>query len=432
MKNFIYKELHRIFLYLLITIYVIWVGVVVEPDTASYVGFSFITPPGYGVFLFVFRKLFGEDDYFSVIVFIQLIIGFASCVYLVNTLKKAFDVDRLLLIGLDVMLLAPVFIPEFLTVNRIVTQGLAYPCFLVVIAFLVQYLFLGNKKAVWLLLIAVFIGMLIRTQFFFLIPVLILIFLYQSFVAKNLKRFVFPIVLIFLIPFMVSFLQKSFNYVVHGKYINISSTGLQVMIMPFFVADADDYKIYNDAKTQEYFKHMYAMAYDRKLLDDFYVPVNDNVFHHFDYNFVNISYGVFSIEGRKFLMPSNPNTPEALIANDAFLMNMWLPLLFDNFWKCVDLFYKNIEHAFGGFYMIWLCLLLLLGSWYYWQKHKEALALFALVCMLVTFSNILLICLVQHSIGRYLIYHQWMLPVMLILVLNEIHKRPYKKDLLDT
>ncbi|AXT52761.1 hypothetical protein D1818_18735 [Aquimarina sp. BL5] len=425
MQYSVSNHLLRIFLYLLVCVYVIWLGVIIEPDTISYVGLSLITPPGYGTFLFVFRKLFGEGHYYPIIVFVQLVLGFASSIYLVRTIKNVFQVDKRLLILIDVVLLAPIFIPEYLTVNRIVTQGLAYPCFLVIAAFLIQYLFLNNKKVIIYLLSSVFIGMLIRTQFFFIIPVLLLIFGYQWYATKNFRKFAIPIIVIVLFPMLISLVQKTFNYVVHDTYINISSTGLQVMIMPFFVADQEDYKIYDDSKTQEYYKHMYQIAMDRKLLDDFYVPVNDNVFHHFDYNFVNISYGVLSIEGRKFLMPSNPDSPEALIANDKFLMNMWLPLLLDNFWKCLDLFYKNVENAFGGFYMIWLSLLLLIGSLYFWMKYKEKLALIAFIWMLFTFSNVILVCIVQHSISRYMIYHQWMLPVLLILFLDVIGKRLY-------
>ncbi|WP_299247013.1 hypothetical protein [uncultured Aquimarina sp.] len=388
----------------------------------SYVGLSLITPPGYGTFLFVFRKLFGEDHYYPIIVFVQLVLGFASCWYLVKIIRKVFEVDKRLLILIDVMLLAPIFIPEYLTVNRIVTQGLAYPCFLVITAFLLQYLFLKNKRTIVWLLLSVFIGMLIRTQFFFIVPVLLLIFGYQWYVNKKSKQFATPIVLILLILMMVSAVQKTFNYVVHDTYVNVSGTGLLLTTAPFFVADEEDYKIYDDTEIQEYYKQMYKIAVDRKLLDDFYVPFNDNVFHHFDYNFVNISYGVLSEEGRKFLMPSNPNTHLALIANDKFLMNMWLPLLLDNFWKCLDLFYKNVEHAFGGFYMIWLSLLLLIGSLCFWIKYKEKLALVAFIWMLFTFSNIILVCIALHSIGRYMIYHQWILPVLLILLLDKISK----------
>ncbi len=423
MKYFLSNQIHRLFLYLLVSIYVIWLGVVIEPDTISYVGFSLITPPGYGTFLFVFRKLLGEDHYFPVIVFLQLVLGFASCLFLVRTIEKAFKVHKNLLILLDVILLAPIFISEYLVVNRIVTQGLAYPCFLIISTFLIQYLFLKNNKAIVWLLIAVFIGALIRTQFFFSIPVLILVFGYQWYTTKEKKKLIVPIMVVVLIPLMVSILQKTFNYVIHDRYTNISSTGAQVMVLPFYVSDPEDYQVYDDPETQAYFKHMYEIALERKLLDDFYVPLNDNVFHHFDYNFAHISYGILSEEGRKFLKPFDPGSFDAMIANDKFLMDMWLPLLFDNFWKCLDLFYKNIEHAFGGFYMIWFCALLFIGSLYYWFRYQEKLALLALLMMLLTFSNIMLVCIVQHSIGRYMMYHQWFIPVLFILLLNEISKR---------
>ncbi|MBW1297074.1 hypothetical protein [Aquimarina litoralis] len=422
----------RVLLYILVCVYVMWVGVVVEPDTGSYVALSLITPPGYGTFLFVFRKIFGEENYFPIIVGIQLVIGFGACIYLIKTIAKFFELDKRLVVLLDVILLAPIVIPEFLTVNRIVTQGLAYPFFLVITALLIRYLFTKSKNTLVFLLISIFLILLIRTQFFFVIPILLIILVYEWYQTRNFKQYALVILILLSMPFFISLSQKTFNYVVQGKYINISSTGLQIMIMPFFVADQEDYQLYEDVQTQEYYKKMYAIAYDRRLLDDFYVPLNDNVFHHFDYNFVNISFGVFSKEGRQFLMPSDPNSHEALIANDKMLVSMWLPLVLDNFWKCLDLFYKNVAHAFGGFYMIWLSLLVLIGSLYIWNSYKDKLALFAFICMLLTFSNILLICIVQHSIPRYLIYHEWMLPVLFILLLNNFIKSKQKNSVLDS
>ncbi|KAA1242625.1 glycosyltransferase family 39 protein [Aquimarina sp. RZ0] len=413
-------RISRLFLYLLVAVFVLWKGVITEPDTLSYVGLSIITPPGYGTFLFVFRKLLGDENYFPFIVLTQLILCFTSCWYLIKILKRIFTINKKILILIDVILLAPVLIPEYLVVNRIVTQGLTYPFFLIIISFLLQTVFEKRKFSGWFLLISVFAGILTRTQFLFIVPVILLVLGYQWYLTRNLKKYV-PLGIAFIaMPVLVSVIQKTFNYAVHDNYINISSTGLQVMIMPFFVADAEDYLLYKSPKTQAYYKQMYQTAVDRKLLDDFYKPVNDNVFHHFDYNFVNISYGVLSKKGRLFLRPSDPDSIEAMIENDKFLMDMWLPLLLDNFWKCLDLFYKNVEHAFGGFYMIWFYVLVFVFSGYSWRKYDDELALFSLLLMVLTFSNILLVCIVQHSIGRYMIYHQWFLPVLLILLFNRL------------
>jgi len=79
MNYIVSNQLHRVALYILVSVYVVCVGVVIEPDTISYVGFALITPPGYGTFLFVFRKLLGEGNYFPFIVCIQLVLGFVSC-----------------------------------------------------------------------------------------------------------------------------------------------------------------------------------------------------------------------------------------------------------------------------------------------------------------------------------------------------------------
>ncbi|WP_344930105.1 hypothetical protein [Aquimarina addita] len=419
MKIFTFNYLSRIIVYLFFTIVIFFIGVVTEPDTLSYVGLSVITPPGYGTFLFVFRKVFGEENYFTYVLVAQGFICFLSCWYFSKVLDENFRINKRLLVLVDIILLAPILIPEYLIVNRIVTQGLAYPLFLVVIAFFIQGVFKKKKAFFILFILALVTIILVRTQFLFALPVFLLVLGYFWIMTKKHKLFGFLVLAIMIVPLVVSFTQKSFNYLVHDRYVNISSTGLQVMIMPLFVADADDYKLYKDTKTQNYYQYVYQEAVNMQLLDDFYIPSNDNVFHAFDYNYIFISYEILSKKGRVYLFPDDPDSIDSLIKNDKFLMTMWMPLLLDNFWKCVDLYYKNVEHAFGGFYMIWLCLLVLLFSMYIWRKYNNNLALFSCFLMLLTFSNILIICLVQHSIGRYLIYHQWMLPILLVLWFNE-------------
>lgn len=423
MKVFAFSDISRIVVYLFFLISVFFIGIVTEPDTLSYVGFAIITPPGYGTFLFVFRKVFGEESYFFYVLIAQFIICISSCWYLVKVLKETFRIDKKLLVLIDIILLAPILIPEYLIVNRIVTQGLAYPFFLVVIAFFIQGVFKKKKTSFILFVIALFGTMLVRTQFLFALPIFILVLGYFWFTTRKHKQYAFLILSLMLLPFAVSVVQKTFNYLVHDRFVNISSTGLQAMIMPLFVADAEDYQLYKDSKTRGYYQYVYQEAVNMKLLDDFYVPSNDNVFHAFDYNYIHISYGILAKKGRAYLYPDDPNSIDSLIKNDEFLMTLWMPLLLDNFWKCADLYYKNVEHAFGGFYMIWLCLLLMMISGYIWKKSKNKLALFSCLLMLLTFSNILIICIVQHSIGRYLIYHQWMLPVLLVIWFNEQYVR---------
>ncbi|MDY8136427.1 hypothetical protein [Aquimarina sp. 2201CG5-10] len=432
MRHILSNNIHRITVYLVIILYVVFLGVITEPDTGNYAHLTIIAPPGYPIFLFVFKKLLGEESYFSFVVGAQLIFCVISCVYLIKVLHRVFGVKKNLLILLDIILLAPLFIPQFLVANRIVSQGLSYPFFLLIIAFFIEGIFEKKRRSFWYMLLALFVGLLVRTQFFFIIPVLMLVLGYFWKVKKGFRLYGRPLLVLIAIPIIASLVDKTFHYAVSDRFVSTAHTGVQMMTMPLFVADPEDYKVYDDLETQEYFKYVYKTAVDKKITDDYYVPAfGDNVYQYFHYNYVNISYVVLSKEGRQFLMPSDPNSVDALIMNDKFLISMWFPLFWDNLAKCIDLFYKNVKHALGGFYMMLVYLMVLIGSLIIWIKRGEKLALFSLVLMLLVFSNVVLVCLVEHSIDRFMMYQHWMLPVLLVLLYNKIILDKNKESLTD-
>ncbi|WP_247672748.1 hypothetical protein [Aquimarina sp. MMG016] len=224
-----------------------------------------------------------------------------------------------------------------------------------------------------------------------------------------------------MLPILISLVDRTYHYVVTGYFVNTSNTGVQIVSMPMFVADVGDYKIYDDTKKQEYFKYVYKKAVDRKVTKEFYVSnkLNDNEYRHFHDNYAHLSFGVLSLKGREFLNPDNPESHEAIIENNKLLVSMWLPLFYDNFSECIRLFYNNIIHAFGGFHMLFLHLLILISSITLYIKYERDITLFSSILMLYVFCNVLLVCLVEHSISRFFLYSNWMLPVLFVLLINK-------------
>lgn len=413
----------RYVLYALLFLFVGMTGPVIEPDTGSYYHLDIITTPGYPAFLYGFKKIFSAH-YGWYVIFIQLLIVLVSSHYVIKTFQKYFQSSHIILFFMEVLFLLPIVLPEYLVVNRIVSEALAYPIFLMIMSLLLDGLLANNTKYLWRCFIAVGIGILVRPQFNFILPVILIIFGYEWFRTKNLKRFGSLIVSLVLLPFVILILNKSYHYLVQGYFTNTANTGVLIMTLPMYVADANDYKVYEDPRQQAYFNYVYAEAKKTKVLEDYAKPkYNENGYRHFHDIYAELSFGVLSGKGRAFLYPEAPGTSKAVIGNNAFLIDMYWPLLVDNFSKVMTLFYHNFLHAFHGWYMIILHLLIVVIAFYYWIKERSALSLISLFLLLSVFSNTILVCSMLHSIDRYFMYHQWALPVLLLLAMNPFNAR---------
>ncbi|WP_299218545.1 hypothetical protein [uncultured Aquimarina sp.] len=424
MNKMLCYSVFRSLVYALTIVYVLFLGAILESDSSSYINLSIIATPGYPSFLFFFKKVFGQSSFQMHVVITQLLINILIILYVVKVFKRVFDITRFLLIGLDLVLLSPLLIPSLLVANRITTEALAYPIFILIIVLFLRGFLEQSQRYLIYCCIAVFFGLLVRTQLFFILPVFVIILLYQLYKTRRFKLFGIPLFLVLLIPILVSLVDKSFHFAVHNQFENTSNTGVQVAMIPFFVADREDYKVFEEKKVQDYYKYLYDNAVQVKMLDEYYTPkYGDNVYHYFHDNYATLSYGVLSLKGREFLHPMSPESVDAIIENDKLLTSMVIPLFFQNFSKCVDLYFKNVIHAFRGMYSFLFYLILLIGSLVFWLKASNKIAFFTAFVACITFSNIALVCLVEHSLDRYMFYHQWMLPVLLILMLNEISKR---------
>ena len=55
------------------------------------------------------------------------------------------------------------------------------------------------------------------------------------------------------------------NYIVHNKFINTPLTGLHLITPAFYVADAEDFSIYDSEKEQAYFKSVFEQLKTKNL-----------------------------------------------------------------------------------------------------------------------------------------------------------------------
>ena len=424
MKELSYQE--RSFQYLLFglflgtALYVFSIGSIMEPDTGSYLHLTIITTPAYPLFLYGFKKIFGTDGLGIYVVVLQLLYGLYAIWYFSKESKHFFKLSTLFSTVLGVILIVPYWDPNILVANRIVSEGLAYPTFLIWLALFLQCIHKINRKKALKLFIVLGFLISLRPQFNFIIPGIGLVLLIGLGTTFSKKKVFMGMISILVLLILLNVFEKGYHFALRGEFTKTANTGVQLMTLPMFVADAEDYIIFEDKRQQEYFKHVYNKADSLRLLQSYATPTFDQtIYHHLHNNYASLSYQVLSQQGRKFINPTEVESQQTLISNNNLLISMWLPLVLDNFSSFFDVFFLNVINAFDGYVWLVVHILLLAFVLYDWKYRQRVKSMYLCFLLILVGSNTLLVCLVEHSIDRYFIYTRWMLPFIFLIILHQ-------------
>lgn len=146
--------------------------------------------PVYPLFLFLIRRIFGENRYLDAAVVIQSLIALLSTMAFVLYLKKqfSFNFPETILLYLACMLPFSIYLPEAGITHYILTEGLTYALFYLYFLFLLNYVLKQETK--WLLLtiaMSVFLE-LTRSQLIFLPAATAAAFICVTFIKhKNMR-----------------------------------------------------------------------------------------------------------------------------------------------------------------------------------------------------------------------------------------------------
>ncbi|UZO81140.1 hypothetical protein NBT05_01360 [Aquimarina sp. ERC-38] len=413
-----------LFLFLITILYVFSKGSIMERDTGSYLHLTIITTPVYPLFLYGFKKIFGIDGLGPYVLTVQLIYGLYAIWFFIHKIKFHYQCRAYLTIGFSVILLVPFWDPGILVANRIVSEALAYPTFLIWLGIGLSLLHTYQGRKLFYFFTVLFILISLRPQFFFILPVLVISLLYALSIRIAKKKIIYTsLLIVLLLPVALKLFEKSYHYAMRGEFVSTANTGVQIMAMPFFVADQGDFDIYKEPLKQNYFKYVYQKADSARVLQNYYkASFDDTSYHHLHKNYADLSFGILSKKGRFFLGKEDSESQRILIKNNDLLIAMWLPLVLDNFLKFTRIFFQNLLNAFDGYILFFLHVLLLLyyTSQVVIHRKRNTKDSFMLILFLLLFSNAVLVCLVEHSIDRYFIYTRWILAFAIITFIQQV------------
>jgi hypothetical protein len=401
-------------------IFVINQGAIYFPDSEGYLQMVIFRSCGYPFFIAFHRYLFGEN-YISALILTQFVATILAGLFLINSIRKSVQLNKWHSVILFIAIILPVF-TGIKTANLILSEAIAYPLYLFIIGNIILGIAHKQNKKFYLSLILTFILILVRSQFLFLIPVLLISVLLTYGKLLFCKKNLFLLIVIISIPFSAIAVDITFHKLRHNHAVTTPWTGIQVAAIPFFVSDKDDYLLFENENQQNYFKFIYNKLDEKKLLQN-NLPENIDEKDFFYENYCNISNFTISDDGLNFFN-KNLSYEEKIILNDKMSLSITASLIKNNLSKWITIYKKNVFRGIGEIQSLFFILILLFLNFFMLYKKEEFISKFIILLCFLIIGNIALVGIAEPVIERYTYYNNWIiLAIFLLLFQNYFQKK---------
>jgi O-antigen ligase len=415
------------FKYILLSIlFIVFVIVINRPieiwnDSEGYLHMDIYRSAGYPIFLWVLKSVSASHLDILTIVF-QITIGLIAIYIFITRLKTLLNIHPILFLFLTLIIATP-YVYNHKLANNYLSESLTYSLYLLAIVLLIEGLVLNKLKSLWISIPILIVLFMFRSQFLFIVPVALLIILWLVLKHKEKKKYLVIGLAFIVLPFFTSLLDKTFHYVKHGYFVNTPWTGIPLSTPAYYVADEQDYLLYDSEFEQQFFKSIYTQLINKNLNihhlkeDKFNDESSFYILH-----FSEISNRTLYDYGKELVGPKISES-EKFIALDELTKKMVLPLVLDNFGLWLKVYIKNIVNGFGNSkYLLLYVILLIFGLSGMVKKHNEVYKTVSLL-LILTFGNIALVALGMHTIKRFTFYNDWVVFLVLFILMDDYVKQ---------
>ncbi len=407
--------------YFFACVLVLFRGIIYELDSYAFLSMEINRSPGYIIFLSFFKQVFGSYFEYPLLI-VQLAINIYAVYMLHRCIVKILKFQKLFSILSLLILIAPLLY-LYLTPNKILTEALAYPLYLFFITHCFYAITKKSQKHLVYGAIILLVLIFVRGQFLALVPVGLIVAFYLMKITTK-KNYLFIGLLFFTIPFIANVLDKSFHYYQYGHFVATPFTGPSIGAAVFYVSDKEDISLFDSAEKKEYFQ-LVKEKLDKEQWTSSFANSHDSIgsFSHFKDNYVNICNQTIHEYGLRYFEKKGLSSNMQYIATNNVLLEMYKPLLFDNFKEWLKLYIQNIKASLGNSkYLLLHVILFCVGIFLVLKQRDVVVGCFIVFSMLCTFSNMMIVALATHSDKRYVFYNDWVLFIVIFAFIDKYFK----------
>lgn len=406
-KKVIFASLGIIFLFCLRQ------GVILTPDSGTYISLSPVRIGLYPLTILLFQSIFKGYALQALVVF-QLGFAIATSYHVATFLRSTFNLPAFMHWVFIATFLSPLIV--FKSANEIMSEGLAYPLFLVSSYFLLKGVVSKNIKYLLVFSFSIFLLSFTRQQYLFFYVVGLITLLYFCFFEKGFnKKIKFFLAIIFSCCLLfVS--EKTYHYIYHSSFSGTPFTGIQLLIRPLYVSAMDSYKTFEEPKQREFVKEVMQEIFNRNLMDQ---DPHKRELTGFTLHYNTICHQISSPLLGKIWQPQvNESTMNHLQTINQQTIDISLKLIKINLLHYIKSYTKDVIHGFGG-YILWgfvlftslLCFIAIFSN-----RYLSIFYPLFIITTLMHLGNLLIICFFEPPLFRYTYSTGLLLASMLLIM----------------
>ena len=291
--------------------YLLWYlqdGIILTEDAPSYINMTSDREPGYCSFLWILRVIFGTNIYLHVAVILQCLIAALAATALTYSLKKRFELNWLISIGILVIQYGITLLNRFVAqrrysyFNSIETEGIAYSLWVFFFLALLGVLYNKNKKSILTAAIWAVVLISIRKQMLVTLPLIFLCILYVRFMDKRKwYRVLVEAILVVVLSYAgVVFVDCSYNLASRGVFEQHTGDSSFILGTEIYLADVGMADAMEDEQHKEIFLEIMRRA-DEKQYNLAYAGKGwHNIEDHYSLSYDRIKFDIVNVVVREY------------------------------------------------------------------------------------------------------------------------------------
>ena len=381
---------------------------VIKGDSNRYIDGNIIDPPFLSILISIMLTLFGNLK--SIIIFQTIIIGF-SIVHFTRTICTFLNLDNYFKILIALFL----FLPIIKFYNYLLTETFGYAFSLLFVSFAVQLIYNFNSRNIFWVSIFVILLILLRKQFIFLYPILVILYIGIFIIKKSKKTFI-KLTISFLSILLISSYLISLNKNIDPKNTERENYSDLIGYGPFYFTYIDsiyistikDVQLFESTNVQKTLTKIFKQMNNDKKLVKYYDGRG-----HFAISFASIrDYS----ESQLINLAAEEKTTVYNLKK-----KISLTLITANFQKYLYLIFKKFYDATWLF--IFVPFFMTIAAFRAFIKFKSHFSLLVIFVSSFSLANHSVIYIFGRVQPRYLIYSDFILLVFIFILLSILFKK---------
>ena len=379
-------------------------------DSSRYLNGSLNNPPLYFIIITLMQSIFTTLN--SVIILQTLFVGF-GIVFFTKNISKYFNLNIVTKIVVAIFLFLPIL--EFY--NHLLTEALGYAFSLFFVSFVIRLIYNFNIQNLVLSSIFVIALLLIRNQFIFLYPVILLLYLGIIFIHKSKKKLILLTISFISIFFIHNSLISLNKYIKQDSlenrpFINNNAGPFNfIFIDSIYISSIQDIEIFKDENLKKTLAKIFQEIEEQKA----------SIKHYNGRGHFGLSLPIIK-DRSNFLLKDLAIQKNATIAS--LKKEISIKLIKVNSKKYIKFLFKKFYDS--AWLFVFLPFFMMLAASISFLKEKSNFSLLIIFLSTFTLANHSVVYLFGRVQPRYFIYTDFILLMFIYIIFTLLFDKKVK------